>query len=147
MAKLSKTDIRYWQDRIFFSKYTKNGEKKSTRECAVSLQHLNRRETFQLGTPNKAAAGAKARDIYEYLKTHGWDKTLAKFKPSNLHRSFAIATLGDFVSAIRDTHGGNPKTLNDYIPAFRPIVSQAFDIQDFVKHFFAEWPASAGHWC
>ena len=130
MAKLSKTDIRYWQERIFFPEYTKNGEKKSTREYAVRLQHLDRRETFQLGTANKAAAGAKARDIYEHLKAHGWDKTLAKFKPSNLHRPLAIATVGDFVSAIRDSHAGNPKTLNDYIRAFRLIVSQAFHIQD-----------------
>ena len=115
MAKLAKTDIRYWQERIFFPRYTKDGEKKSTKEWAVRLQHFGRRETFQLATANKAAAAAKARDTYEHLRAHRWDETLARFKSSTIHRPAAVGMVGDFLSAIRDTSTDNPKTLSDYI--------------------------------
>jgi hypothetical protein len=38
-----------------------------------------RRETFNLKTPNKAAAAGKAKDIYTMLVGAGWDATLEKF--------------------------------------------------------------------
>ena len=53
---MAKTDVRYWQKRVFFPEYTRDGDEKGTKEWAVRLQHLGRRETFQLGTANKAAA-------------------------------------------------------------------------------------------
>jgi hypothetical protein len=60
---MAKTDVRYWQKRVFFPEYTRDGDEKGTKEWAVRLQHLGRRETFQLGTANKAAAAARARDF------------------------------------------------------------------------------------
>lgn len=43
--------------------------------------HLGRRETMSLGTPNRAAAAARAREIYLHLLAHGWDETIAKYRP------------------------------------------------------------------
>jgi hypothetical protein len=36
-------------------------------------KHYGRRERFPLYTPNKAAAAAKARDIYLFLAANGWE--------------------------------------------------------------------------
>jgi hypothetical protein len=38
----------------------------------MKIAHQGRRQTFPLGTPNKAAAATSARDIYLHLLAHGW---------------------------------------------------------------------------
>ena len=62
-----KTDVRYWQSRLFKPWYTRDGEKRELDQYAIKIQHKDLRDTFNLGTPNKAAAAAKAREIYVYL--------------------------------------------------------------------------------
>lgn len=57
----SKSDVRYWQPRIFHQSYTRNGKTLLTKDWAMKIAHEGRRETFPLGTPNKAAAAARAR--------------------------------------------------------------------------------------
>jgi hypothetical protein len=42
------------------------------------MQHEGRRERFPLYTPNKAAAAAKARDIYLFLAANGWEATFGE---------------------------------------------------------------------
>ena len=54
---------------------------RKTGEYAVKIQHAGKRETFALGTSNKTAAAAKAKEIYLSLRAAGWGGTLAKFKP------------------------------------------------------------------
>ena len=65
------------------------GKRFRLEEWAARIQWRGRRELFNLRTPNKAAAAAKARDIYAMLVGAGWDATLAKFKPE-------MATQGRF---------------------------------------------------
>jgi hypothetical protein len=65
MAKHAKTDVRYWQERVFFPEYTRDVDKKAAKEWAVRLQHMGRRETFQLGTANNAAAAARANVLFD----------------------------------------------------------------------------------
>ncbi len=81
LGHFSKTDIRYWQDGLFRETYRKNGRLHHTSGWYARLQHQGRRERFPLHTPNKAAAAAKARDIYLFLAANGWIQTLAKYKP------------------------------------------------------------------
>jgi integrase len=129
--KLPKTDSRYWTDRVFFPKYTRDGKTQALKEYAARMSHLGRRETFPLQTANKAAAAAKARDIYEQLRAHGWEQAIRRFKPKPLKAPVSsIATVGDFLTAIRETSTGNEKTLADYARALRLIVSQSFEIED-----------------
>lgn len=44
------------------------------------VQYEGRRERFPLYTPNKAAAAAKARDIYLFLAANGWEAILARYQ-------------------------------------------------------------------
>ena len=68
-----KTDVRYWHDAIFKTKYTRFGHALEIEDWSVRIQWRGRRETFNLKTPNKAAAAAKAKEIYSILVGSGWD--------------------------------------------------------------------------
>ncbi len=80
LSHFSKTDVRFWQESIFRKGYTREGQRKYTTEWYARMQHDGRRDFFPLQTPNKAAAAARARDIYLSLLINGWEPTLAKYK-------------------------------------------------------------------
>ena len=65
--KHAKTDIRYWQESIFRRRFKYLGKTRATVNYSARFQHLGRRETISLGTPNRAAAAARAREIYLHL--------------------------------------------------------------------------------
>ena len=132
---LSKTDVRYWQRVIFRATYSKNGSQGTVGHWSAKIQHAHRRETFSLETPNRAAAAAKARDIYLFLKASGWNETLAKFKPSRRAPKSQIVTVGEFLEAVSAQFGGKRKTIDDYIRAFRRIVAGIFEIDGAASKF------------
>jgi integrase len=123
-----KTDVRYWRKAVFQPSYTRNGARRMLDEYAVKLQFAGRRETIPLGTANREIAAQKAREIYLYLQSHGWDETLLKFKPKSRWSSSAVTTVGEFCEQVQTVWSGKAKTLGDYIRAFRTIVSNIFGI-------------------
>ncbi len=130
-----KTDVRYWQSKLFKPWYTKDGEKRELDQYAIKIQHKGWRETFNLGTPNGAAAAAKARDIYVHLTANGWDATLARFKPKSQIAIKTHATVGDFLSELKAKAELDPKTLEGYAIAFRKILTDAFEIDGGKERF------------
>jgi integrase len=122
-----KTDVRYWYDAIFKPEYRRDGQKLKVGDWAARMQWRGRRETFNLKTSNKAAAAAKAKDIYTLLVGAGWDAALEKFKPEMQRK--AISTVGDFLNELRGHWSGKPKTFEDYCQKFRTILSQIFDVK------------------
>ena len=127
-STLAKTDVRYWQRSVEQPWYVKNGERRMVRTFSVKIQHARRRETFSLETPNRAAAGARAREIYLSLRSNGWDATLAKYKPARGAVVSEIVTVGDFLSAVTAGFGGKRKTIEDCMRSFRRIVAGIFGI-------------------
>jgi integrase len=128
-----KTDVRHWHDRIFKPTYTRDGQPLHVEDWAARIQWRGRRELFNLKTSNKAAAAAKARDIYTTLVGTGWVATLEKFKPKMARRS--ISTVGDFLAELRGHWSGKPKTFEDYCRSFRQIVSEIFGIDGTREKF------------
>jgi integrase len=128
MAKFAKTDARYWQDRVFLPEYTRDGERRASRHYAVRIHFRGERESFSLYTGNKAAAAAKARDIYTALVTEGWAATRERFKQAEPRVHNGVITVADLFQRIRDTHSGRPGTLEEYFSAFRLIVADSFGI-------------------
>jgi integrase len=123
-----KSDVRYWREAIFQPAYTRSGTRRRVNDYAVKLQYAGRRETIPLGTANRESAAQKAREIYLHLRSNDWDETLLKFKPRSRWANSAITTVGEFFERVESVWGGNPKTLADYIRAFRKIVSDIFEI-------------------
>jgi integrase len=135
MAKhgFGKTDIRYWHGVIFKPTYTKNGKNLQLEHWAARIQRRGRRELFNLHTSNRAAAAAKAKEIYAALVGTGWDATLEKFKPE-MHRKIAT-TVGEFLDEMRGHWSGRAKTFEDYCRSFRRIVSDIFGIKSGHEKF------------
>ena len=123
----SKTDLKYWQGVIFQPTYVDDGKKRQVKDWSVKIQHAGRRETFPLGTPNKAAAAAKAKAIYLCLVGKGWDATRAQFKKKG-STGGTIITVGEFIESARPKFGGRQKTFDDYAKAFRTILADTFGI-------------------
>lgn len=115
--RFGKTDSRYWHDVVFKPTYTRDRQTLCLEDWAARVQWRGRRELFNLRTPNKAAAAAKARDIYAMLVGGGWDATLAKYKPKMQCRG--VSTVGDLLSELRAHWSGKPKTFEDYCRSFR----------------------------
>jgi len=123
-----KSDVRYWLRSVFRPSYTRRGKRYQVADWAAKVQHGGRRETISLGTTNKAAAAAKARDLYLLLQSRGWDETLAKFRPRSQRWNTTSSTVGEFIQQVEAIWSGNQKTLGDYVRAFRKIVSDIFRI-------------------
>jgi hypothetical protein len=89
--------------------------------------------------PTKAAAAAKARDIYLFLTVNGWALTLAKHKPKSRSAPASSATkitVGSFLDAVFAI-STNRSTIEGYATAFRKIVADLFG--------FASDPAKYDH--
>ena len=128
VTRHAKTDVRYWDRAIFQPTYTRDGKSRLVGEWAAKIQHLGRRETFALGSANKAAAASRAKEIYLSLQSAGWTATLAKFKPKADAAGHSVVTLGEFLAEVKTKASGRTKTLEGYCRAFRTIVSDIFGI-------------------
>jgi integrase len=80
-ARLSKDHQDFWLGKLKKRSYSTNGNCVEIPEWQVRLFFEGREDWFNLGTTNRAAASIKARDIWLHLRAHGWESTLARFKP------------------------------------------------------------------
>jgi hypothetical protein len=119
-AALFKAHLRYWEDAIY--------QRRAGGNWWTQVQHRGRRERLSLGTPVKAVAAVRARDIYHSLLAKGWDETLAGLRRQDAPRS--AATIGDFLAELKAKADLKPKTLEGYAKALRKIVSDIFEIGD-----------------
>ena len=139
MLRLQPTQrrrMRYWREAVFHPTYTRNGVRCKVDQYVVKLQFAGRREMIPLGTANREVAAQKARAIYLFLQSHGWDETLLKFKPrARWSAASTAASVGEFYEHVRSPWSGKPKTLGDYIRTFRTIVSDIFEIDGGTSKF------------
>jgi integrase len=130
-----KTDVRYWTRRLFKPWYTRDGQRFELDTYAIKIQLRGRRETFALGTPNKTAAAARAREIYLFLAANGWEAAREKFKPKSPEILKTGATVGQFLEELRAKAELKPKTFESYCVAFRRIISDAFKVEGGTERF------------
>ena len=115
----AKTDLAYWRRRL----------KKPPRATHwhVEIYRRGQRHSLSLETANREAAAARARDLYEYLRVHGWPETLAKYRPQLATRP-AQCTLGIYIAAAKRTADIAPRTLETYCRSARKIASDMLDL-------------------
>ena len=126
LSHFPKTDIRFWQGAVFRQAYTVDGQRRLTKEWYSRIQFQGKREFFSLGTPNRAAAAARAREIYLSLVASGWEITLRRFKPASAASKKPTSeggTVGDFLEELEEKSDLKPKTLEGYAVALRKIVA------------------------
>jgi len=117
-----RTDVRYWQPKVFKPWYTRNGKRVEVDHYAVKIQYRGRRENVNLKTPNTAAAAGRARDFYVALVRTGWEAALAAVKPGGADGTREQATVGEFLEELEAKAELRPKTFEGYAVAFRKIV-------------------------
>jgi len=93
----------------------------TTREWCARMQLWRSKRFFPLQTSNKAAASAKARDIYVCLAANGWEAPLARQrKPKAIAQegdSEQPIRVGQFLDAIFRT-ATTQRTIEGYATAF-----------------------------
>ena len=113
--KYSKSDERYWQNRIMFWN-------KTDKLYSVRMQHSKRTEVFKLHTANKKEASKKARDIFLSLKANGWDATFDEFKPK-VTEVVDSPTIGDVTRIYLELTEASVKTSANYVRVLRSVVA------------------------
>ncbi len=121
-----KTDVRHWRDKVFQRK-RRNGE--IDLHWTVQIQHIGKREQFPLGTPNKAAAAAKARDIYLSLQSQGWEKTSEQYKPKPEEPKPEKSTVGDLIREVAASTNYRITTFSVYCAALRRIAADISQVK------------------
>jgi integrase len=118
LARKIKTHLAYWEKRIF--------QRRAGGNWWMLVQSGGRRTKLSLETPIKAAAAAKARDVYVSILANGWDETLKLAKPERSIKS--DTTVGDFLDEIAAKADLKAKTREGYAVALRKIVADSFGI-------------------
>ncbi len=130
LSRFPKTDIRFWQSVVFRRPYIVDGERRLTKEWYARVQFHGKRAFFPLGTSNKAAAAAKARDIFLFLTVNGWPLTFARYKARSQSVPAADTsetTIGSFLDAVFSVCT-NRSTIEGYATAFRKIAADLFGL-------------------
>lgn len=127
IRRVGRSHADYWTPRLRKRSYTWENKTVEIPEWQVRIAHLGRREWFNCGTPNKAAAADKARKIYLSLISKGWQTTLQDFKP-DMQVSKDGCTVGEFLDQVRAVSGLKPVTLEIYCKKFRTLVAGVFKI-------------------
>lgn len=144
IKSLPKDHADHWAGRLKKRSYAdRQGHTVEVPEWQVRMFHAGREDWFNLGTANKAAASVKARDIYVHLKIHGWDATLAKYKPRAEEK--VDVTVGEFLDQVKAVSGLKPVTFEIYAKKLRSLVAGAFKIDggkakhDYVNGGHDKW--------
>ena len=129
IRRAGKSHVDYWTSRLTKRSYLdREGNSVEVPDWQARISHLGRREFFNLGTPNKAAAAVKARDIHVSLLSAGWDLTLAKFKPDQVV-SKDCATVGEYLDAVKTNSELRLVTFETYARKFRTLVAGVFGVK------------------
>lgn len=145
VTKYPKTDARYWRSRVLRNVRTINGERLEDEHYSIQLMHAGRREWFNTGENEKAAAGAIVAEIYRELERGGWDAALERFKPAKLRKAAPVLepsiiqnpTVGEYLAFVEAEGGVKPTTLSAYSRMFRLIVSHVLKVKKSSSRFYA----------
>lgn len=140
-----KSHVDYWAPRLQKRSFLgRDGVQVEVPEWYVRIAHLGRREWFNTGSANRAAAAEKARRIYLSLIAKGWQATLDEFKP-DMQVSKDGCTVGGFLDQVKAVSGLKPVTYEIYAKKFRSLVAGVFGIKggkakhDYVNGGHREW--------
>ncbi len=144
VRRAGKSHVDYWMPRLKKRSYAWEGKTVEIPEWQVRIAHLGRREWFNTGTANKAAAAEKARTIYLSLISKDWQTTLDAFKP-DMQVSKDGCTVGEFLDQVKAVSGLKPGTYEIYAKKFRSLVAGVFKIDggkdkhDYVHGGHKKW--------
>src|SRR5882672_5883007 len=69
----TKSDPKYWRDRLFRNTFTYNGDRFQVNHWSVKIQQRGIRKTFSLRAGHRGQAAIEACQLYETIVTRGWE--------------------------------------------------------------------------
>ncbi len=128
----SRTSAKYWEGKVVRCSYAHRGKKIQEPNYSVQIQFQKRRYRFRLGTPNVAAAAARARDIYLSLQAKGWDETMRTYgtEPEPETQAKPGNTVGELIEVACRLSTARSQSLATYCRAFRRLVAGIAQIPD-----------------
>jgi integrase len=145
-TKLPKTHQDYWFSKLRNRSYAWKGKEVVIPGWQVRFRLFGRDGWFNLGTANKAAAAAKARDIFGFLKANGWEAAAAKFKDgSDVAPKFNL-TVGEYLAVVNGIGQLRPRTFLNYRNCLRTIACEVFGVRSDRSRFDYRTGGNAA-WC
>jgi integrase len=133
-ARTKGRDLDFWKSRVFRRKFVHDGKTKEVQDWSVRIQHAGHREFFNLDTPNKVTAAARAKERFEFVKAHGWETALAKFKhgeeKAKIAAEKAALTVGEYIAEVEKLATDHrPRTIHDYGKCLRLLLSEVLEAE------------------
>lgn len=128
----SKTDQRYWLNRLKKRSRSVNGTRVTDPNFSVQISFDKRKERVNLATANKSDAAARAAAFYRSLVADGWEcayevHTFARTGRRGLSKAGAVQqneTLGALFAAYEKVAAPRTSTMSSYKKALRKIYSE-----------------------
>ena len=124
----SKTDRRYWKDRVYLLKRVTRDLEYEDKDYSVQIQFNGKRHRFPLGTPNKAAAQEQAAQIYRAIISTGWENALALFGGAKHQIQKELerkgSTLAALIEAYKKASPARTSSQDTYVKAIRNIYAE-----------------------
>ncbi|MAS96153.1 MAG: hypothetical protein CMO55_23370 [Verrucomicrobiales bacterium] len=127
-TSFSKTDFRYWEQRVFFPTKNFRGDIHESKIYSIRIQVNGHRETFSTGESSKRAAGKKSVEIYHCIKGAGWAEARKRFKGQM--EVLTDLSVGEFIEEVSKVTSLKARTFKTYVYKFRRIVSEVANIKD-----------------
>lgn len=120
-------DLDYWKARLV-------QHDPGAKEWSVRIQHAGKRQWFNLETANREAAAARAKERFEFVKAHGWEAALVKFKhgeeKAKVAAEKAALSVGEYFAEVeRLATEQRPRTIHDYGKCLRLLLSEVLEAE------------------
>jgi len=149
----AKTDVRYWEGRVFKAQDRARGGTVlyEADTYSVKFQHGGWRHALSLHTANVREAAVRAREGYLFLITNGWEAFFARYRsPEAASAGVPLSprknvTVGEYLEAVRLATSLSVSLIESYAKAFRFLVSELAGIRATKARFdyrgggHAEW--------
>jgi len=117
----SRSSMAYWRERVY---QPTSGTGNQCPNYGARIAYQRKRVFFNLETPNKDAAAAKAVQIFKFLNSHGWEETMLRYQPHRVTNPRRLPdTVGALIEAATELSTAREQTKGAYAKAFRRIVA------------------------
>jgi integrase len=135
----SKTDVRYWRDRVYKPVSVRGNVRIEGEHFAIKLQAGGKRMTLGLHTPNRDEAASRARRMYLDLVAGGWESMLDKHrpeapKPQDPAKNAQNLNFGEYIALVRSKNLLSEKAIVAYSMRLRGIVADIVGIRSAKKY-------------
>jgi integrase len=129
-ARAAKSSVEFWKAKIR-PRTLKDGT--ITPELYIRLKQGGHDAWFNLGTPNRATAATKARDIWQAVQVKGLAAVQAGLRPAAA--PLRSATVGALITAAKALSGVRSRTFASYEVSLRRVVAGVLKLEGTAARF------------